>query len=91
MVVRSCRDARYGGQLRPHHSESAPGATRDDLAVRSFTAEAVNWVRGLTDIPERPTDEGKRYVYAVKDVTRARAAIHARRSTDGAKTISLVP
>jgi transposase InsO family protein len=39
----------------------------DDLVARDFTAAAANelW---LTDITEHPTDEGKLYLCAVKDV-----------------------
>ena len=45
-----------------------PGpAVHDDLVRREFTAERPN-VLWLTDITEHPTDEGKLYLCAVKDV-----------------------
>ena len=49
-----------------------PGpAVHDDLVERTFSADAVNQV-WLIDITEHPTDEGKLYLCALKDVCSGR-------------------
>jgi transposase InsO family protein len=55
------------GKKQAKNTKNAGPPVRDDLVRRDFTAAAPNrlW---LTDITEHPTDEGKLYVCAVKDV-----------------------
>jgi len=68
-VWRVCSLAGVFSVLSPKHQGSKqPGpAVHDDLIERDFTAERPNAV-WLTDITEHPTDEGKLYMCAVKDV-----------------------
>ena len=53
----------------------------DDLVKRDFTADDVNelW---LTDITEHPTDEGKLYLCAIKDVFSGRIVGYSMRLPD---------
>ena len=67
---RICRDNQWFsafGKKRGKNGKRPGPPVHDDLVQRDFTADDVNelW---LTDITEHPTDEGKLYLCAVKDV-----------------------
>ncbi|MCT1384553.1 IS3 family transposase [Brachybacterium sp. p3-SID1565] len=67
---RICRDNQWFsafGKKRGKNGKRSGPAVHDDLVQRDFTADDVNelW---LTDITEHPTDEGKLYLCAIKDV-----------------------
>ena len=77
------------GKKRGKNGKRPGPPVHDDLVRRDFTADDVNelW---LTDITEHRTDEGKLYLYAIKDVfsgrivgysisdrTKARLAVNA--------------
>ena len=89
---RICRDNQWWsvfGKKRGKNGKRPGPPVHDDLVRRDFTADDVNelW---LTDITEHRTDEGKLYLYAIKDVfsgrivgysisdrTKARLAVNA--------------
>ncbi|MGP5292747.1 IS3 family transposase, partial [Brachybacterium tyrofermentans] len=65
-----CRDNQWWsvfGKKRGKNGKRPGPPVHDDLVKRDFTADDVNelW---LTDITEHPTDEGKLYLCAIKDV-----------------------
>ena len=67
---RICRDNQWFstfGTKRGKNGKRPGPPVHDDLVERDFSADDVNelW---LTDITEHPTDEGKLYLCAVKDV-----------------------
>ena len=67
---RICRDNQWFsafGKKRGKNGKRPGPPVHDDLVERDFSADDVNelW---LTDITEHPTDEGKLYLCAVKDV-----------------------
>ncbi len=68
-VWRLCRDQRlWSTTTKKGRSGKRPGpAVHDDLVNRDFTASEPDAV-WLTDITEHPTDEGKVYCCAFKDV-----------------------
>lgn len=69
-VWRICRDNQWWsvfGKRRAKNGKKAGPPAHDDLVLRQFRAEAPNrlW---LWDITEHPTNEGKVYLCAIKDV-----------------------
>ena len=70
-VWRLCRDQRLWSTTTKkgrRHGKGRPGpAVHDDLVQRVFAADAPDRV-WLTDITEHPTNEGKIYCCAIKDV-----------------------
>lgn len=67
---RICRNNQWWsvfGKKRGKNGKRPGPPVHDDLVKRDFTADDVNelW---LTDITEHPTDEGKLYLCAIKDV-----------------------
>ena len=67
---RICRDNQWSsvfGKKRGKNGKRPGPPVHDDLVKRDFTADDVNelW---LTDITEHRTDEGKLYLFAIKDV-----------------------
>ena len=65
-----CRDNQWWsvfGKKRGKNGKRPGPPVHDDLVKRDFTADDVNelW---LTDITEHPTDEGKLYLCAIRDV-----------------------
>ena len=55
------------GKKRGKNGKRPGPPVHDDLVKRDFTADDVNELR-LIDITEHPTDEGKLYLCAIKDV-----------------------
>jgi transposase InsO family protein len=69
-VWRICRDNAWWsvfGKPRSGKASKPRTPSPDDLVRRNFTADAPN-VLWLADITEHPTDEGKLYCCAIKDV-----------------------
>ena len=69
-VWRICRDNQWWfvfGKKRGENGKRPGSSVHDDLLQRDFTAGDLNEV-WLTDITEHPTDEGKLYLCAIKDV-----------------------
>lgn len=69
-VWRICRDNRWWsafGKKRAKNGKKAGPPAHEDLVHRQFKAEAPNQL-WLWDITEHPTDEGKVYLCAIKDV-----------------------
>ena len=67
---RICRDNQWWsvfGKNRGKNGKRPGPPVHDDLVQRDFTADQVNQV-WLTDITEHPTEEGKLYLCAIKDV-----------------------